>query len=175
VAKTRSGLTCLTWTQKLKSDGLEGYFTGSAGASARGVGDHNVCGARKNGESLFASYTTQAVVSPVGVIHSNQIEWVHVIYPTLLGRRVAVSTYPPIYRDRLILPQSMIQDVPEGARPLLCWQKHTALEELLAQGGVRNAALLQCVFDGEMGFGRAPMPPPPPPAKENQAKVKTKK
>ena len=58
VAKTRSGLTCLTWKQKLKSDGLEGYFTGSAGASARGVGDHNHCRNPTNGTGAYC-FTTK--------------------------------------------------------------------------------------------------------------------
>ena len=42
-SKTTTGDTCLSWSQKAKVDGGNGYWTGSDGAADSGVGDHNYC------------------------------------------------------------------------------------------------------------------------------------
>ena len=43
VAETKSGYTCLSWAQKVKSDRGDGYWKGSPAAANAGVGDHNYC------------------------------------------------------------------------------------------------------------------------------------
>ena len=43
VSRTKSGLTCLSWNIQKKSDGRYGYWTGTSGAAAKGVSDHNYC------------------------------------------------------------------------------------------------------------------------------------
>ena len=72
----------------------------------------------------------------MGLQHSDQVEWVHLIYPTMLGRNVSAPLYPRLYRARLYPPHRLLSDVLRAARPLLCWREHHALEEL------RHASLL---------------------------------
>ena len=43
MSKTKSGLTCLSWNIQKKRDGRDGIWTGTAGAAAAGVGNHNYC------------------------------------------------------------------------------------------------------------------------------------
>jgi len=96
-----------------------------------GLGDHNICGASGDGHTLFASYTKQALhENPVGLLHSHQIEWVHLIYPTMLGRNVSDALYPPAYKNRL-REGAFVRDVSLAARPLLHWRKHASLKELV--------------------------------------------
>ena len=44
VSKTRSGFVCQSWKEKKKAvDGRDGFWAGSTGAAAKGIGDHSAC------------------------------------------------------------------------------------------------------------------------------------
>ena len=57
VATTTSGKVCMSWSVETKSDGGTGYWTGTAGAAEKGVGDHSYC-RNPDGEPAPWCYTT---------------------------------------------------------------------------------------------------------------------
>ena len=59
MSKTKSGIPCLPWSQQVKSNGRVGYWTGSSGAAAKGVGDHKYC-RNPDGEPGPWCYTTSS-------------------------------------------------------------------------------------------------------------------
>ena len=93
---------------------------------AMGLGDSEICD--ENG--LSAAYVSQGAFNTlVGLRHSGQIEWLHLIYPLLIGRNVSLATYQPLYRERLFGAEHFEIAIASGW-PLLSWRKHHSLRQL---------------------------------------------
>ena len=60
VARTKSGLACLSWSQQTKAVDGSGYWTGSSGAAEKGVSNHSYCRNPDGGGGVFCFTTSPA-------------------------------------------------------------------------------------------------------------------